>query len=301
MTGERLRIWSAFLIVSTVWGSTWLAIKIGLMTVPPFLSAGVRFVVAAGVLLAIIRVTGAVISWHRDARRVYITLGLLSFTAPFALVYWGQQFIPTGLSSILFGAYPFWVALFSRLWLPGERLDAFKIAGVLVGFAGLVTVFSGDTHWSDPNAFRGMAAILGSTMLQGFSLVMVKRYGQAVSPFAMNFVGMSIGGILLLALSLLVEPVGSARWTLPAVGSVVYLAVIGSVLTFVSYYWLLKRIEAVYLSLTSFINPVVAVVLGSIVLGESLGASVLVGAALVLTGILTAHGRQLYGKFQRVS
>lgn len=301
MNGERLRIWIAFLIVSTVWGSTWLAIKIGLATVPPFLAAGVRFIVAAGVLLVIIRFTGAEISRHHDARRVYLTLGLLSFTLPFALVYWGQQFIPTGLSSILFGAYPFWVALFSRLWLPGERLDLFKIAGILIGFAGLVTVFSSDTHWSDPNAFRGMAAILGSTMLQGFSLVMVKRYGQAVSPFAMNFVGMSIGGTLLLTLSAIVEPVASATWTFPAVASVLYLAAIGSVLTFVSYYWLLKRIDAVYLSLTSFINPIVAVILGSLVLDETLGASVLFGAALVLTGILTAHGRQLYGKLRSVS
>lgn len=286
-------VWVAWTIVCTVWGSTWLAIHLGLQDVPLLLALGLRFSLAAAVLGVIVRARHIPLPRTADAVKVYLTLGMISLTVPFALVYWGQQFIPTGLSSIVFAAYPFWVALFSHLLLRGERLNAFKVAGIAVGFVGLVVVFSGDAEASHPRALAGMGAILVATIMQGFSLIVVKRYGQPISPFAMNFVGMGIAAVLLLGSSLLVERGMPVTWTPVAVGSVVYLAVVGSVLTFVSYYWLLKRIQAVYLSLTSFVNPIVAVMLGAVVLDESLPPAIVLGASMVLAGILIANGNYL--------
>ncbi len=294
--GDRLRVWTAFLIVSTVWGSTWLAIKIGLATVPPFLAAGLRFVIASVTLFTILRVRGIVIPWTAEARRVYLTLGILSFSIPFALVYWGQAFIPSGLSSILFAAYPFWVALFSHVLLPNERLDMVTIAGVTLGFLGLVVIFAPDVSMASPRALEGMMAVLASTVLQGFVLVVVKKYGQQVSAFAMNFVGMSIGAVVLLALAVSTEPVSTVAWNPSGVASILYLALIGSVLTFVSYFWLLKRMDPVYLSLTSFVNPIVAILLGAVILGERLASTVLAGAGMVLIGILVANGKSISSK-----
>jgi len=298
MNSERFRIWLAFFIVCGVWGSTWLAIKIGLQTVPPFLAAGLRFAVASGVLLLIVRFRRLPIPLTRDAQKVYLTLGVISFSIPFALVYWGQQFIPSGLSSVLFAAYPFWVAIFSHLFLKDEPLDLFKSLGIVLGFLGLLVIFSSDLHWSDPMALLGMCAVLVSTVLQGFSLIMIKKYGQLVSPFVMTFVGISIGAVVLVAMGFLFEEVASVVWNSVAVGSIIYLAVVGSVLTFVSYYWLLKRIEAVYLSLTSLVNPIVAVLLGALVLGETLEPATFAGAALVLLGILVANGKYFYEKIR---
>ena len=286
-------VWVAWTIVCTVWGSTWMAIHLGLQDVPLLLALGLRFSLAAAVLGVIVRARHIPLPRTPDAVKVYLTLGMISLTVPFALVYWGQQFIPTGLSSIVFAAYPFWVALFSHLLLRGERLNAFKVAGIAVGFVGLVVVFSGDAEASHPRALAGMGAILVATIMQGFSLIVVKRYGQPISPFAMNFVGMGIAAVLLLGSSLLVERGMPVTWTPVAVGSVVYLAVVGSVLTFVSYYWLLKRIQAVYLSLTSFVNPIVAVMLGAVVLDESLPPAIVLGASMVLAGILIANGNYL--------
>jgi len=114
----------------------------------------------------------------------------------------------------------------------------------------------------------------------------------------MNGIGMAIGAVGLLTLALLFEPVGGAVWTSEAVLSIVYLALFGSVVTFVSYYWLLKRTDAVYLSLTSFINPIVAVFLGVVFMGEHLGPTVLTGAALVLLGIAVANGRALAARIR---
>jgi len=291
MDSERVRIWIAFFVVCTVWGSTWLAIKIGLETVPPLLAAGIRFVIASSLLAVIVKVRGIPVPRDPDALRVYLTLGILSFFLPFGLVYWGQQYIPSGLSSILFAAYPGWVALFSHFALSAERMDGFKASGVTLGALGLVVIFSRDVHWSGTEGLLGMSAVMISTVLQAVSLVIIKKYGQPVSPFSMNLVGMTLGAALLLVSSLAFEDPTSAVFTLPAVASILYLAIIGSVLTFGSYFWLLKRTEAVYLSLTSFVNPIIAVVLGAIILGETLAPTVLLGATLVLLGILAANGR----------
>jgi drug/metabolite transporter (DMT)-like permease len=299
MHNERIRIWIGFIVVCTVWGSTWMVIKIGLQSIPPFFAAGIRFSVASLLLFLILRVRRLNIPMTPDAKKVYLALGVLSFGLPFALVYWGQQFIPSGLSSILFAAYPFWVAIFSHLMLPNEPLNVPKILGVVIGFAGLVVVFSGDIHWSDSRGLLGMSAVMLSTLLQAFTLVVIKKHGQHVSPFAMNFVGMLMGAAGLLGLGFLTESVKDIVWNSAAIGSILYLGIIGSVLTFVSYYWLLKRIEAVYLSLTSFINPIVAVILGAMVLHETMPPSVFLGASLVLVGILTANTKSLYEKFHR--
>jgi len=109
---------------------------------------------------------------------------------------------------------------------------------------------------------------------------------------------MVMASISLLLLGVLIEPFSAIVWSGEAIGSILYLAIIGSVLTFVSYYWLLKRIDAVYLSLTSFINPIVAVMLGALILDERLASTVLAGATLVLTGILISNGKMLYGKIR---
>ncbi len=296
MTTERLRVWIGFSVVSMVWGSTWLAIKIGLATIPPLTAAGVRFAVASLLLGIIVYVRKVPVPFTPDARKVYVSLGILSISIPFALAYWGQQYIPTGLSSVLFAAYPFWVTVFAHILLKGERLSLFKIAGVVLGFLGVCIIFWGDVQWTDPRSIEGMVAVLVSCVLQAFSLVLVKKYGQPISPLVMNLAGMSIGTFVLLGAGFVMESGQPIVWSRPAILSVLYLATVGSVLAFVTYYWLLKRIAAVYLSLTSFINPIVAVILGAAVLGEHLPPSVFGGAALVLLGILTANGKELYAR-----
>jgi drug/metabolite transporter (DMT)-like permease len=189
------------------------------------------------------------------------------------------------------------VALLSHFLLSSERLDVYKSAGIVLGFVGVFIIFSRDVHWSDSSGFIGMLGILASTIMQAFALIMIKKYGHAVSPFSLNLVGMSFSALLLLIGGLVLESHSTIVWDGAAIGSILYLAIIGSVLAFVTYHWLLKRVEAVYLSLVSFINPVIAVILGALVLDETLSISVFAGAGLVFAGIGVANGRQLYAKF----
>jgi len=297
MSSERLKIWAGFLAIALIWGSTWLAIKIGLEVFPPLLGAAIRFLIASAILYAIVRLRRVPIHNGVQARKIYLIMGLFSFGIPYALVYWSEQYLPSSLASILFAAYPFWVALFSHLYLHSEPIDAFKTTGIILGFLGVIVIFWGHVGTADLTGTLAVGAMVLCTVLQASVLVFVKKHGQAISPFVMNFCGMSIGTILLFILSLLSESWSAADWSPKAVGSILYLAVFGSVVAFVAYYWLLKRVQAVYLSLTAFINPVIAVILGALILDETLGTPVAVGAVMVLAGILVANGKSIYQQY----
>jgi len=259
----------------------------------PLLAAGCRFLVASILLFTLIKVRGVDVPMKRSDRLFYCIVALTSFSIPFALVYWGEQFIPSGLTSIIFAIYPFTVAFFSFLFIPSERPTVWKIGGIVLGFAGVFEIFSNDVHASGPGAFLGMGAVLLSAILQGYSVIIVKKHGHSIHPFAITFVPMLIGAFLLLASSAILEDHSNVRFTAPAIASILYLGVFGSVATFVSYFWLLKRVEAVLLSLTSFITPIIAVILGVVILGEELSPKTFLGSALVLGGIVTANSQEL--------
>jgi drug/metabolite transporter (DMT)-like permease len=293
-----LKIACALLLVSFAWGSQWLAIRIGLLDMPPLFSAGVRFVIACIILFFLIRVRRLPIPLDANAWKSYWAMGILTFVLPFALIYWGQQFVPTGVSSILFGVFPLWVAIFAHFMLKNERITLAKLLSIVIGFAGLFVIFWSDVSLGDSRTLIGMVTILASIIMQAYSLILVKRYGQPIQPEVLNFVGMVIGMVGVLGTSAVLEWGRPLVWSLDAILSLLYLAVVASVVAYVAYYWLLKRIEAVYLSLTSFISPVVAVVLGAVFLGEHLSQGVYIGAALVFVGILVANWKALYARFR---
>jgi drug/metabolite transporter (DMT)-like permease len=296
LKSERIRIYIAFATACLVWGSTWLAIKVGLSGVPPFLGAGLRFFIASIILYVIVKARRIEIPMTSDAKKIYVVLIVLSYTIPFAFVYWAEQYIPTGLASILFAGYPFWVAICSQIMLKDELLNVFKVSGIVLGFIGLLVIFAGDVHIADSRALAAMLMIIANAIMQAYSLVLVKKIGQPISPFAFNAVSMFYSGVALIGLSFALEPHDNIVWNAASVGSILYLSTIGSVVVFVAYFWLLKRVQAVFISLISFVTPIVAIILGAIVLGEKLDPNVFVGAALVLAGLLVANGKSFYTK-----
>ncbi|MDI6780002.1 MAG: DMT family transporter [Bacteroidota bacterium] len=293
MQNEKLKITSGFLITAVIWGSTWMVIKVGLESIPPFYGAAFRFFVAVSILFIINIVRGSKIPSDKDSRKVYYMAGLLSFSIPFALVYWGQQYIPSGLSSILFALYPLIVGIFSHFMLRSEPLNIFKISGIILGFSGVVMIFVRDIHWDTENTTLGMAAIIISSILQALSLVLIKKYGKDMDPFHLNFGGMLIGLLLLLLFAVTFENASDIKLDSIGIGSVLYLGILGSVVTFSIYFWMLKHIEAVYLSLLAFVTPILAIILGAIILNEKLDVQIFYGGAFVFTGILLANGKDL--------
>ena len=276
-----------YALICLIWGSTWLVIKIGLVGVPPFLAAGLRFTLASAVLFVLIALRRSKIRLDRDDKICILSCGLLSFALSYACVYWAEQYISSGLAAILYCMMPLATALLSRFWTRSETLSSRKIGGIVVAMAGTAVLF-----WPAEGVSRaelaGTAVALVSVVCAAVNLVMVKRHGRNTDIYVMNAFGMGIGAVLLLTLSAIFESHAAVVWSRDNALAVVYLALAGSVTTFLSYYYLVKIMEATKLSLITLIFPIVAVALGRIFLHESLPASAWSGTAGVFLGVAIA-------------
>ena len=279
-----------------IWGSTWLVIKIGLTDLPPFLSAGVRFALGATILFVVARMQG-VVSIPRSARLhvALVALGTGSFSVNYGVVYWSEQYLPSGLTAVLFSTYPFFTLLVAHLIVPGEQITARKMIGVALGFAGVVTIFRTDLTVADPRGLTAAMVLLVSPVVAATCTVAVKRWGGRIHPYTLTTLPMTYGALTLLTVSLLTEDIQSARWSVTAIGSIVYLAIFGSVIGFVVYYTLLRNVAVTNLNLIAYLFPVVAVVLGYLVLGEVLEPLTFVGAGAIVIGIVLATYRRRSG------
>jgi len=293
MSNEKLKIAGGYALISLIWGSTWLAIRIGLDSLTPIVSAGIRFSLASIFVLGLIKINKIVLQTDALSIRLYFILGIFAFVIPYGLVYWAEQFIPSGLASILFAVLPFGVILFSWLLLPDNKIFAYQIIGVIVGFSGIVIIFSEDLRIEFSDYILGMLAVLISGLIQAWVAVIIKKHGKHLHPLSMNFIPLIISGVVMTAAGFVFEDASSWVFNSYALGSIIYLAFFGTVIAFTTYYWLLKKVNIVILSLNTFITPVIAVFLGWAVLNEKFSVHALAGSALVLIGILFANLRPL--------
>lgn len=290
----RSAISIGLIVVCLIWGSTWLALKVGVTTVPPLLAASIRFFVASAILVLMLVLQDDRIPRDKQFWKLCLIISFNNFSVPYSLIYLGQKNVPTGLSSILFASYPFWVALFSHLRLPGERITFAKGVGMSIGFLGIVMIFSDQINLTGRYPIVGMLAILVSALLQAFTLVTLRKHGKPYSPVALNLVAMFLGAVTLLAASLSIEDVKHAYFGTYSISSILFLATFGSVVTFVTYFWLVKHVQAVLLSLTAFVAPVITIFMGRYMLSEELDKEILLGASMVLIGILSANAPGLW-------
>ncbi len=299
MEDKNVKIASGYVLICLLWGSTWLAIRIGLDSLTPILAAGFRFLFAGVFILAMMKIKRVSLQTDSLSLRLYLMMGILSFVIPFGLVYWAEQFIASGLTSVLFAVFPFLVILFSRIAIPAETIGIYKIIGTILGFTGIFTIFSDNLSINISQDFWAMLAVLISATMQAGIAVTMKKFGGHLNPLSMNLVPVLIAGIVMIPLGFMFEDTSKVVIDNKAVFSVLYLAFFGTLLTFTTYYWLLKRINVVILSLSAFITPIVAIILGWLVLDESLSTRDLFGTVLVLIGILFANFKGLLNYYSQ--
>jgi drug/metabolite transporter (DMT)-like permease len=284
-----------FALICLVWGSTWLVIKIGLVGVPPFLGAGLRFVLSATMVGLVLAVRRKPIELTRDDKVCVLSLGLLVFWVDYAAVYWAELHISSGLTAVLFSTMPLTTALLSAFWTRSETLSGWKVAGILVGVAGTALLFWPHEHLGVMQAL-GMLSALAGSLCAAINLVTMKKHGRHSDPFVLNFLGMGLGAVCLLVMSAVLEPWTAVVWTRSNVLAILYLAVFGSVIAFSAYYYLIKHMEATIVSLSTLIIPIVALALGRAFLQETVVPSAVLGIVTILTGvgiaILPAAGRR---------
>ena len=288
---SRSLIWTLYGMLVIIWSSTWVAIKIGLEDVPPLLGAGIRFAIAGAALLALARGLGRPL---RTDARLAAVLGLLPFAAAYGLIYWGEQYVPSGLAAVLFGVMPLYSAGIAAFALADEPLRASLVAGIGVALGGLALAFGeslalGHAEW----ALLAATACALAPLASAIGNVSIKRRGGRLDAVVLNGWAMLGGGALLLAVSAPAEDWGQTAWSLQAIGSVAYLAAIGSAVPFVVLTILLRELPAVTVSYITLLLPFGALAFGAALYDEQITAAALGGAVLVAAGLLIAQWRPL--------
>ena len=275
-----------WLILCGIWGSTWLFIKLGLADLPPLTFAGIRFVISCALLFALVGVRRLPLPRGRGEWWLLFVTGILSFSLNYGLVFWAEQHISSGLAAVLQATMPAFGLVLAHFHLPGERMTWVKIAGVVLGVFGVAVVFSNQLAVSGRQALAGCVAMVLSAFFAAYSNVLVKRYGRSLNPAIIAAGQMFFGLIPLLFFGLAMEgnPL-QLRWTATAIVSLFYLALVGSVIAFLLYYWLMQNMDVTKTMLISLVTPVVAVILGMLALNEELSWRTLAGGAMIVAGI----------------
>ena len=281
----------AYASMCTIWGSTWVMIKIGLQGAPPVTAAAVRFIIAALLTFFILAVRKARIPRTRDFLVLCLFLSAFHLALPYALVYWGEQYISSGLTAVLYSTMPIHVALLARL-LIGDPLTPRKIAGTLVGFVGVWVIFSDSVSFGGDKAVRGMVACLVSAFFASLSTVVIKKYASRYDPFVTLAIPFTGAALLLSAFAIPFERSNPLEFNALTWFTMVYLAALGSLSAFGLYFWIIKRIDVTVLSYQTFIIPVLAIMIGWIFLKETVTIRVAAGATLVIVAIALATLRK---------
>lgn len=285
---KALFVWFA---LSIIWGTTWLFIKLGLEDLPPVSFAAARFVIAATILLLVMIAQGTRFPRLRRDWLLLAATGMLAFTVNYGLLFWGEQHISSGLAAVLQATIPAFGLVIAHYHLPDERITLLKLCGVGLGIAGVAVIFSDQLQIAGRLALWGSVAVVLGALAVAYANVLVKAHGRHLHPATLAAGQMLCGLVPLLLFGIIIEgnPL-KFRWTPLAVGSLLYLALVGSVIAFLLYYWLLKHMDVTKTMLISFVTPPVAIALGWLVLGEKLmwrtalgGVCILLGITLVMT------------------
>jgi drug/metabolite transporter (DMT)-like permease len=272
----------AFFGVPVLWGINWTFMKIGLESVPPFLLLGCRQLVAGGFFVLLARARGS--EFPRGRLMAWaVVLGFVMTGFSNGAMFWGVQYITSGLASILFGTMPFFAAAFAHLW-NRERLNVWSVLGIVVGFAGVALLLGNRVGAQSDMALVGQAALLISAITWAMPLVLSRRWLSHEDTIALTGVQMLAGAGLLVPLGLVSEGLDQVHMVASGWVALVYMIVASGGLGFVLYFWLMRRLGATRLSLTSFVTPV-AVISGIVVLGEPVEANLFIGMALIAIGI----------------
>jgi drug/metabolite transporter (DMT)-like permease len=283
---SRLKAVVAFGGLCAIWGSTWLAIKVGLRDLPPISFAGIRFALAALILFAIVAARGVRLPWAGRDWRLLVWTGFLTITINYALVFWAELHISSGLAAVLNATIPLFGLPLAHRLLPEEPMTPYKVGGVVLGVLGLAIVFGSELGGDSPLAAWASVGVLVASLAGAQAGVLVKAKATHLDPAVLAGVQMAAGSILLLLGGAALE--GNPLrfdWTSSAVLSLAYLTIVGSVIAFLAYYWLIRHTEVTQVLLIPLITPLVAVGLGVMFLEERVGWGTALGGAAILGGV----------------
>jgi drug/metabolite transporter (DMT)-like permease len=277
---------AAFVALCLIWSSTWLAIKFGLRDLPPVSFVAIRFIIAVAVLLAISIGRVPLLPKGRGDFKLLAWTGVLMFCMNYALLFWAELYVSSGLSAVLQATIPIFGMVFAHYIIPSEPLRGPRIAGALVALGGVAVICSRLLDFGGLLAFWGGVAIVFGAASAAYSNVVLKARAIRLAPAMIAAWQMIFGLVPLIVAGFILD--GNPlrfHWTGRAIACLLYLAIPGSALAFLLLYWLMPRMSVTNLQTISFITPPGAVLFGWLLGGESFSLWSLMGGALILVGV----------------
>jgi drug/metabolite transporter (DMT)-like permease len=291
VNASRGRVVAVYVFCCAIWGSTWLAIKIGLRDLPPFHFAALRMGLAC-LLMAPLAFLPSRPAVSRRERFWIGVCGFLQIGVAYAFVFAATQWIPTSLAALLFCTFPIWVGIFGHWLLPGEPLTARTMAASALGLGGVAIIEGPEAlaalRATPGSLFVGGICVVASAIVAAIANVLNKRHFAAVSPYQNVWGQTLVGAAFLGLLALLFERGATLRWTTQSLLALGYLALFGTALAFAGLFWLIRRVPVAVIGTIPLSDTGIAVLLGAAVLGERLSARVLAGGAIIMAGVVLA-------------
>jgi drug/metabolite transporter (DMT)-like permease len=275
-----------YALICLIWGSTWLVIHIGAnAALPPFTGASLRFLVASVLLWIYALYKKTLLPSSVKEWRAVLLVGALSNGVSFGVVYWSSKYISSGLGAVIFGTMPLWTAMISHWIFTSQKLSLLRILGIVLGILGIATIFYPQFSLVDSTHLWVMAIFLVAPIVSAISAVVTKRSTQSIAPLMLNSITTGVGCILLGIIALFKEPWQDISLDFTQLWTIGYLAILGTIVTFGIYFRLIKVTSAVTMTYVAIITPVIAVILGWLILNEGLDYYALAGSALVICGV----------------
>lgn len=275
-----------WLTLCLIWGTTWIFIKVGLEDLPPIAFAVARF------LLSVIILTGVVAYQRISLPRTWLEwriigiTGILQFSVNYSMVFWAEQHITSGLAAVLQAMITVFGLILAWIFLPNERITRIKVIAVIVGIVGVGVIFYDQLRVQSLMAFLGCVGVVVGSYAAAQASILVKAKGGAFHPAALLLCQMLCGLPAIIVYSLVSEGNPTTyNWSWRAVACVLYLSLLGTIAAFWLYYWLLGRVESTKAMMISLVTPLLAVVIGWIVLGEKLPPQTGLGGILIIGSI----------------
>jgi drug/metabolite transporter (DMT)-like permease len=280
------KAYAAWIAVCFFWGTTYVAIRIAVDSYPPFFMAGVRFVLAGSALFTFLALRGYALPGKREIADAAV-VGLALLAVANGLVAWSEQWVPSSLAALVVATLPFWMIGIEAALPGGERIAARQVLGVLVGFAGLVILFSPDLSGAvDSNYLKGIFGLLLAPASWAAGSVYAKYRAVKMDPLMAASLQMTIGGLVLLLAGMALGEHRGLVFDPRGLFAVVYLIIFGSIVGYVCFIYILDKLPSSTVSMYAYINPVIAVILGKAILDERMDWTVIAGTGVILFGVL---------------
>lgn len=284
------------ILLGSIWGASYLFIKLGGEYVTPVTLVAMRTTVAGIVLFLALLVRGEKLPPLRaPIWRHFIVIGLLNSVVPYTLITWGEVHVPSGLAAILVGAMPIFTVLLAHWLTHDEKLSQRKILGIIAGFIGVVILFMPDVLQAATANLLGGVAVVVAALSYAYATIYARRHFKGQPHVTVAFGQMLTASLFLIPASLFLEHPWTLTPTPLALGAILTLAILGTAIAYMLYYWLIEHVGATRTSLVTYISPVIAVILGAVYLHEELQWTTVAGLVLIIAGVGLVTNIQLGG------